>query len=207
MSKRPRNDPSKEEDAAEGEPETRRRVCLVPWSHSPAARRRCLYLVLDDWKRGYSVHRLGVADFVESDARLVLDARSSASRRCTSTRRPSRPTGPRSWRCIPNGSAPASPCSTLSESASPTAAALHPPASPAAPPPAPADLRGDTAVNPPSTAGGRFLRGRRIGLRQRTRAAIGELEQSGSPATAGRDISARQGYWTPGGSWCCDLRT
>jgi len=114
MSKRPRNDPSKEEDAAEGEPETRRRVCLVPWSHSPAARRRCLYLVLDDWKRGYSVHRLGEADFVESDARLILDARSSASRRCTSTRRPSRPTGPRSWRCIPSGSAPVSPCSTLS---------------------------------------------------------------------------------------------
>ena len=69
------------------------------------------------------------------------------------------------------------------------------------------DLRDDTAVNPPSTAGGRFLRGRRIGLRERTRAAIGELEQSGSPATAGRDISARQGYWTPGGSSCCDLRT
>jgi len=91
-----------------------RRVCLVPWSHSPAARRRCLYLVLDDWKRGYSVHRLGEADFVESDARLILDARSSASRRCTSTRRPSRPTGPRSWRCIPSGSAPVSPCSTLS---------------------------------------------------------------------------------------------
>ena len=91
-----------------------RRVCLVPWSHSPAARRRCLYLVLDDWKRGYSVHRLGEADFVESDARLILDARSSASRRCTSARRPSRPTGPRSWRCIPSGSAPASPCSTLS---------------------------------------------------------------------------------------------
>ncbi|RLN40489.1 hypothetical protein C2845_PM01G05300 [Panicum miliaceum] len=54
MSKRPRSESQEEDDA-----ETRSR--------------RCLYLVLDDWKRGYSVHRLGEADFVASRARL--DAR------------------------------------------------------------------------------------------------------------------------------------
>jgi hypothetical protein len=59
MSKQPHNE-SKEEDVTETRRgfSSRRRVCLVPWSHSPAARQQCLYLVLDDWKRGYNVHWL-----------------------------------------------------------------------------------------------------------------------------------------------------
>jgi hypothetical protein len=68
MSKRPRKE-SHEDDA-----EMRRRGCspspsprtpkplvrgLVPWSHS-ANSQRYLYLVLDDWQRGYSIHRLAL---------------------------------------------------------------------------------------------------------------------------------------------------
>lgn len=82
MSKRPRKE-SHEDDA-----EMRRRGCspspsprtpkplvrgLVPWSHS-ANSQRYLYLVLDDWQRGYSIHRLGEDDF-KSDA--GLDARAA----------------------------------------------------------------------------------------------------------------------------------
>jgi len=80
MSKRPRKE-SHEDDAE------MRRGCsprtpkplvrgLVPWSHSAnsPARQRYLYLVLDDWQRGYNIHRLGEDDF-KSDA--GLDARAA----------------------------------------------------------------------------------------------------------------------------------
>jgi hypothetical protein len=85
MSKRPRK------ESHEDEAETRRGSSiprtppkplvrgLVPWSHSAnsPARQRYLYLVLDDWERGYSIHRLGEGDFFESDAGLA--ARPSAA--------------------------------------------------------------------------------------------------------------------------------
>ncbi|XP_066380930.1 uncharacterized protein [Miscanthus floridulus] len=47
---------------------------LVPWSHSAnlPTRQRYLYLVLDDWQRGYNTHRLGEDDF---ESNTSMDAR------------------------------------------------------------------------------------------------------------------------------------
>ncbi|CAN6307768.1 unnamed protein product [Urochloa humidicola] len=75
-SKRPRKESQSQGDDAETRrgcsPRTPKPLMrVVPSSRSPA-RQRYLYLVLDDWKRGYSIHRLGEAD-LEPEA--PVDAR------------------------------------------------------------------------------------------------------------------------------------
>jgi hypothetical protein len=79
-----------------------------------AARRHHLYLVVDNWERGYDVHRVGEDDF-DPDPNAAPgrpSARSLALRPSTRTLGHSPPTAARSSRCCHPSAAPASPCWT-----------------------------------------------------------------------------------------------
>jgi hypothetical protein len=74
-----------------------------------------LYVVVDDWERGYSVHKFDEDDFGPDlnavggmdTARPVVRMEALHPHSWSLTR-----TGARSWRCSPRSTAPASPCST-----------------------------------------------------------------------------------------------